>query len=112
MATVMTPNNVNFTGLTQSLVAAVAGGYDVPTGPNIFLIINNASGASITATLSVLAKYRGLTIADNAITVGAGATKIVGPILPELFADTDGYANLALSATASVTLACFVLASY
>lgn len=89
-------------------VAAAAGGDTfVNTGAEI-LIIKNGGGAPITLTVATPATLDGLAVTDLTATIGAGATRSVGPFPPGWYNDTGvagGSVALSYSAVTSVTVA-------
>lgn len=88
---------------TLTYVAASAGGDKFVPDENTILLIKNASGAGITATIVTPYAPLGLTLADPAITIAAGAEVAVGAFAPPYWANAAGQADITWSATTSVT---------
>jgi hypothetical protein len=94
-------------GLAATYPTASAGGDKVPLGAaNIFLHVKNGGASSVTVTITTQANtYKGLTVPDRTVTVGAGTDKFIGPIDASLHADINQQASVGYSATTSVTVA-------
>ena len=107
---VLTVYEMDYDGVNvESAYVAAAVGQIAPSTGREFIHIKNASGGSITCTLS-LNDYAGIAVDDVVITVGATTgEQMAGPFSPAHFnATTDGVA-LTWSATASVTVGVFRL---
>lgn len=104
MATLAT-QPITPTGTVPSFAAASAGGDKCHCGDSIYLAVDNGSGASVTVTLATPATVEGFAVAENAVTVAAGATAFIGPIDPALYRASDGLCAITYSASASVTVA-------
>jgi hypothetical protein len=94
---------VTLTGAALTFVAASAGGDKYVPDENTILLIHNASGSSITATIVTPYAPLGLTLSDPAYTIAAGAEFAVGAFAPPYWANSAGQADITWSATASVT---------
>lgn len=104
-----TPQTISRTGVAPTYNAAASGDTVTP-GDGVFLHVKNGSGGSVTLTLTTTETVAGLAVANEVITIAAGAESVVGPIVPGLFANaTDGFAHMAWSATTTVTWAAFTL---
>lgn len=110
MAVTLTPT----TSTTAGVVYAAATAADVtgnqfvnPTGRAVVEVINGA-GAPITGTFVTQGVYSTgaatYPIADLAVTVTNGTTKIVGPFDKALFNDTNGFVQVTWSSITSVTV--------
>lgn len=92
--------------------AAAAGGGDTFT-PDRFTFVHakNGSGGSITVTIvTPRTDALGNPIADNAVAIGAGAEKMIGPFPSEFYGDpTTGLASLTYSGVTSLTVGAFAL---
>lgn len=80
---------------------------------DLMLRINNGSGGSITATLTAFQVSRpadgtfpSQTVADAVVTIGAGATKLIGPV-PPAYIDSGGNTKLLCSAVTTVSVEAF-----
>ena len=65
-------------GLALNLTAPTVDGDVVPTGA-VGLYVLNGSGAPITVTAQTPQTVEGLAVAENIVTVPAGAFRIIGP---------------------------------
>lgn len=104
---VLTVTAITPTGVTPTLVAAAAGGDQVPTGNKTFLMVTNGSAGAITVTAVTTQTVSGLGVADAAVTVAAGASRFIGPFQAALFGNASGNADITYSAVASVTVGAF-----
>lgn len=93
------------TGTALSFAAATSGGDKCHVGNDLYLIVKNGSGASVTVTLATTATNEGFAVADNAVAVAASAETAIGPLDPALYRGTDGLCAITYSASASVTVA-------
>jgi hypothetical protein len=94
---------VTLAGSTLTLAAASGGGDKFVPDENTRLLINNASGSSITATIVTPYAPAGLALADLVLTVPAGALFASGAFSQLYFANAGGQADITWSATTSVT---------
>ncbi len=111
MATLVV-NQVSQAGLRDdnALVAAAGGGDAFAPGANVFVRINNAGGAGITATFVTPGSVGGLAIADAGGSVTNAQSRLFGPFPAELYADTTtGLVVLTYSGVTSVTVGVFRL---
>ncbi len=107
MAT-LTVQTIVVTGLTESLVAAAGGGDEFVNADDVFIIITNGSGGSITLTIETPAIIEGdLAIAERTISIGAGATKLIGPFDKGVYNDSAGKVQLTYSGVTSLTVGVF-----
>jgi hypothetical protein len=95
-------------GTTLTLSAASGGGDTVdPTGGDVCLEVRNASGGALTVTVARAGTEYGQANPDVAVSVAAGATKLIGPI-PQDFRDTaDNLVDITYSGVTSLTIAAF-----
>lgn len=95
------------TGLVVTYNASTGGPHTVDcSGGRTFLAVTNASGASITVTLTTPGTdANGNAIADPTFAVAAGAVRLI-PLNPAIY---GAIATVAFSATTSVTFAALVL---
>jgi hypothetical protein len=85
--------------------AGAGNGDALPDGS--ILLVNNASGASITLTLNVAVTYEGYTISSPTVVVAAGTIQAIGPLNQDPFGQlsgTDkGYVHVDYSSITTVT---------
>ena len=101
------------TGVAPAYTAAAGGGDTMECGPSMFLHIKNGGGSPITVTLAVVAgdPGTGLVIADLAVSVTNAQERMIGPVLPQFFANpTTGVCNITYSGVTTVTVGAFHLA--
>lgn len=105
MATVTT-QRVGLDGAALTYSAASGGGDKFTPGAHTFLHIVNASGVSVTATITTPDTVEGNAIADRAVVLAAGVNRLVR-VPATVFANRadSGLAAIAWSATTSVTFA-------
>lgn len=106
MAT-LTAVQATLTGAAVTMAAASAGGDKVNGDDDVAILVTNGSGSSITVTIAVPGNTRfGQAEPDIAVTVAAGATKLIGPLVDALEdAATDRLVAITYSAVTSVTVA-------
>lgn len=96
---------VGLAGTTLTLAAATGGGDTFTPGDNVFLEVNNGSGAPITVTIDskVLSNYG--TDEDIIVSVAAGARVGIGPLPAQRFADPNtGLGNITYSGVTTLTV--------
>lgn len=105
MATVAT-QALAFTGADPTYSAASGGGDRFTPGPGVFLHVKNGSGSSINATLTVTSSTDGLVCGNGTrvVAVPAGADRKI-PVPARTYQAADGLADVAWSATTTVTFA-------
>jgi len=86
----ITPTTSLLTGVTQTLTAVTGDGLKFQNTGKTFVVINNTSGSTITGTFTTAGTVDGLAIADVAVAVDTGATKIVGPFTTGVFNQPSG----------------------
>jgi hypothetical protein len=103
----LTSQPVGMTGAAVTFTAAASGDFYIPVdGDRSWLWIKNGSGSSITLGVSVGGTTYGQNNTDISIVIGAGAERMVGPLVIDLVgSDTLGAILFSYSATASVTVA-------
>ncbi len=96
---------VGIGGTDPGFAAASGGGDKVAPSSRGAIIVDNASGGSITVTIAWPgnSKY-GVANPDPTVSVPAGEQRMIGPFGSDL-ADTDGLVAISYSATTSVTVA-------
>lgn len=104
MATIAT-QNPGLTGITPTVSSAAGGGDRVVPGTRVHAI--NGAGAPTVATIVTPASFRGLAIADQAITIPNGtfpANCKVFDVPADLYQDpSDGLVGITFAPTTSVT---------
>jgi hypothetical protein len=100
--------SIRRSGLTPSYAAAAGGGDTATPGMNTFLHIKTA-GTGTTVTITPVAiPGQDLVITPLAVTLGATAERMIGPIRPDLFANTStGQAAITYSSVTTVTVGIF-----
>ncbi|MFH9957313.1 hypothetical protein ACH4OX_24310 [Streptomyces roseolus] len=93
--------------LEGSDTAASSGGDTAPVGPGRFLYVRNGDASPHTVTIATPGTVSGVAIADVAVAVPAGESKIVP--LTGLFRGASGRAALTYDAVTAVSVACFEL---
>jgi len=73
-------------------VAGQGNGDIIDTG-RVFLVVNNGSSADITVTVITPVQIDSLDLEDLTVTVAAGATEYIGPIIPRVFAQPNSSAD-------------------
>lgn len=105
----LTTQQITNAGLNPSFAAAAGGGDKIKAEDNVFLVVKNGGGASITVTITTPATSgEGLAIADPAISVTNGQERWIGPFKDE-FRDAAGEVSVAYSGVTSVTVGAFRL---
>lgn len=95
-------------GVDLAGVAAAGGGDTFVNNGQEVLVIRNAGGSPITLTVATPALIDGLAVSDLTASIGAGATRMVGPFPPAWYNDTGlagGSVALTYSGVTSVTVA-------
>lgn len=106
MAT-LTYRQPSLAGTDPALVAAGATGDVVPAHPTGFLQVTNGSASGITVTVVTPGKSRMgvLDEPDLTVSVPAGGTRLIGPLVPDLVDVVAGGVKFTYSATTTVTVA-------
>lgn len=100
--------SVGYGGVNPSLAAAAGGGDTFTPGPNLFLYVNNAGGASITVTVVTPGTVRGQAVADLSVSVTNGQSRFIRISPADFFADpTTGLGSITYSGVTSVTVGVF-----
>lgn len=98
---------VALTGLEPVLTGPTADGDVTDVGASVFLVVDNASAASITVTVQTPTMIQDLPLADRTVTVSAGKRKMIPLTMQEYKQPTGsadaGRAYVDYSAVASVT---------
>lgn len=93
------------TDLVAALTAAASGGDTAEVATNVFFVLNNGSGSTVTATIATPGTQDGLAIADATLAVPAGKIGVI-PI-SNLFRNSSGRASITYSAVTTVTVGVF-----
>lgn len=105
MATLTAQNGRPIGGTTLTMSAAGGSGDRVPVGDDHYLVVHNASAASVTVTLDATGtNFNGSAVPDTTKAVAAGGIAVI-PLTRHYLSDTDNLAGVSYSATASVTVA-------
>lgn len=100
----LSPQSMAITGTTVTL-GAVSASDTIAPGDRVFLVVSNASGGGLTATVVVPGTTHGQANPDVAVSISNGATKYIGPLVPVLADPATGLITVTFSATSSVTAA-------
>lgn len=95
-------------GADLTFVSASAGGdsYDVEQGN--FIAVRNTGASPVTVTIKAKKACSHGTLHDSAVTVNAGATKVIGNLTKDRFADpTTGLGEITYSAVTNVSVAVY-----
>lgn len=98
-------------GLAASYSAGNAEGHKVLASARHILHVKNGGGSSITVTVQTPVTVGGRAVAEDTVTIGAGADRFIGPFNPDVHGQPEsvgadaGQAYVDLSSTTSVTLA-------
>lgn len=87
--TSVTTQKITRAGLVAALTAAPAAGDVIDTGYRA-LVVNNASGASITVTVATTPVIDGLALTSLAVSVAAATTAYIGPFPLNTFGQLSG----------------------
>lgn len=104
MATVAT-EDITRAGVEPTLNPASAGGDEFTPGNHTFVLVRNASGSSVTATIPTTATSDDMAVADITVAVPAGEDRVIGPLPHRLVAGSNGLGDITWSATTSVSFA-------
>ena len=75
-----------------------------PNNGNTVLQVKNGSASPITVTPTVVATVQGMAITPTAVSIAAGAVKMLGPFDPTIFNDANGLVNATIG-TPAITVA-------
>ena len=103
MAT-LTVTPITRSGIALPSTAAGASGDVFTNTGKEALIVNNGGGVDTTVTITTPCTVDGLAVGDRTVTVGASATKIIGPFPTGYYNNTDGQVAVACSPYASVNV--------
>jgi len=101
-------------GTTVTYASCTGGGDVVANNGKMYLHVKNGSGGALTVTIAKtlstpqnIPGYGLVTIADIAVSVGAGAEKFIGPIDPAAYNATagTGLISITYSGVTSLTIA-------
>lgn len=107
MATLST-QNISRAGVTPTYGACAGGGDRFTPDKDTFLHVKNASGGALTVTIAATkVPLPNMTVANVAVSVGAGSEKMIGPFPYDMFAASDGsgLADITYSGVTSLTIA-------
>src|SRR6266542_3565343 len=104
MAT-LTTAAITAAGTDPAFVAANGAGDKVVPGDTTYLHVKNASGVSVTVTITAVGLCSQGSTHNSVVAVPAGADRVIGPIGSRFAAVSDGLAAITYSAVTSVTVA-------
>ena len=111
----LTVQSINRAGAAPSYVACTGGGDTVVPGSNTFLHVKNGSGGALTVNLAIpaaTAQFPNVPYTTPvAVSVPAAGERMIGPLPPQLFADSSisGSMNITYSGVTSLTIGAFNL---
>ena len=106
MAT-LTVETASAAGLEATFNSCAGGGDEFENNGATYLIFKNGDASSKTITVVSQKTVGGLAVADQAIVVGAGEERVIGPLPKAIYNDIDGNVQLTYSAVTSCTIAVF-----
>lgn len=103
----LTTQAINRAGIGPTYAAAAGGGDKFIPGKDVFLHAKNGSGGALTVTIVTPKTVSGEAIEDRAVSVPAGAERMIGPFPKSLFANPadSGKAAITYSGVTSLTIA-------
>lgn len=102
MAT-LTYQTSTFSGVALNLVAASAGGDKIAPNLRGVVLVRNGDASATTVTVVVPGTQYGQERPDYTVTVAAGATTSIGPLVNDLVG-TDGLVSLTYSKVTALTV--------
>lgn len=96
--------SISASGSVPAYTACAAGGDELVIGDAAFAFFKNTSTAAITVTFVTPGTVRGLAIADQPLTVGAGGELMVA-LDRDLYANANRRAGVTYSAVAGLSVA-------
>ena len=113
----LSATDISIAGTALSLASAAAGGdtFPNPEDNRTFFMVTNGGGGSITVTFDAVptsvqvAGFGAVPVADTAVAVAAGATRVFGPFPPQRFNTAAGRVAVTYSGVSSVTVGAFRL---
>lgn len=97
--------NAALTGLATSFEAANAGGNKFLNTGRELLIVKNGGGGNVVVTIAATVQCNQGILHNQAVTVLAGATEIIGTFPGARFNDATGYVTVTYDGVGSVTIA-------
>lgn len=101
-------------GLAVSFTAANVDGHSIDGGGDVILLVVNGDASPINVTVQTPAQQDGLDVAENVVTVAAGATQAIAGLAARTFDRPTGAADAGkvyvdFSAVTSITVAALVV---
>ncbi|MBP8991729.1 MAG: hypothetical protein KBG82_07100 [Spirochaetes bacterium] len=103
-ATELTSTLITTSGVAYSLASANADGNYFKNNGYTFFVVSNGGSSAITVTIDSKATCNFGGDHDIEVSVGEGATKIIGPFNVARFNDAEGEVNVSYSDVTSVTV--------
>ncbi len=88
---------------------SLANNYQFLNDGTMFLHVKNGGGSPDTVTIAAQPSVDGLDVPDRTVLVPAGEERIIGPLLRNVYNDSDGLVNFVHSFITSVTQGVFRL---
>lgn len=99
-------STVRSSGVLFSPSAANVDGHSIDnSSEQVFVYVNNGSGASITVSFPIPKTIDGCAVADKTVTIGAGANRMIGPFPKGIYNQTGDLLHVNFSSVTSVTVA-------
>lgn len=111
----LTINSLNEANAGFTYESAAAGGDTVANDGRIIVLVKNGSGSSKTVTVAKQVtnvddpQFGDLTKQDFTVSVPAGEERVIPPLSPQAYNDSNGDINISYSDNTSVEVAAFKL---
>lgn len=109
MATPLSVETIDRSGLAPSGAAADAGGNEFANDGKVFLEVDNQDASSTNVTIVTQQTSDGLAVADRVVSVGATSRKLIGPFPASIYNDGSGKVQLTYSSVTSLTVFAYAL---
>lgn len=96
-------------GVIPAYTAANADGHAIANRGRMCLHVKNGGGSAIDVTLVTGATVGGRAVADDVVSVAAGAEKLIGPFSESVYNQSGGVMHVDFSAVTTVTVAAIVV---
>lgn len=99
------------TGLEPTYTGSLATDnvYQFRNDGRMYLHVINGGSSPDTVTIAAQPSVDGLDVPDRTVSVPAGEERLIGPLLPDVYNDSDGLVNVSHSFITSVTQGVFRL---
>lgn len=103
----LTISEVDVNGAEVSAVACNADGNSIPAQSDIWLMFENGSGGSLTATFVATGYKGGVAIEDIDLVMAAGEIHFITGLEPSVFQQSDGVIHIDYSGVTDLTVKAF-----